>query len=159
MIPYKNNTWAVRRPLFNDITVLSLCLNHSAMKEIWKSSIKNFHPQSILKGEHIVISLDEHMMWSNWRFDGSGWDGVNCDEWGGWSKVGLHEVLWAKASGVCRGAVGGVGWGEIKHVNWRGRIGAMGGEGWESSGNTREVWGEECSGWKICKVKTYENVP
>ena len=93
------------------------------------------------------------------RWDGSGWDGVNCDEWDGWSNVGLHEVLWAKASGVCRGAVGGVGWGEIKHVNWRGRIGAMGGEAWESSGNTREVWGEECSGWKICKVKTYENVP
>ena len=40
---------------------------------------------------------------------------------------------------MCRGAVGGVGWGEIKHVNRRGRIGAMGGEGWESSGNTREV--------------------
>ena len=31
--------------------ILLLCLNHFAMKEIWKSTITNFHLKSILKGE------------------------------------------------------------------------------------------------------------
>ena len=37
--------------------ILLLCLNHFAMKEIWKSTITNFYLKSILKGEHNCLSF------------------------------------------------------------------------------------------------------